>query len=347
MRAKELISILFVALTMTSKGYSQCLSVNLIKNPSLEEYYSCPTSNAQIFLSKYWTQPLPYGYITSDYYNRCYFDQPDSLWDPTLSIFMSKSYFGNGYAAISPTSYRPFNVKYKEYLQGELIDPLQSGSCYYCEYWVRPFYNDYNIACVIDDISVYFSDTLPYISEVQSTEDLLLYFNAQIQNPSGNIISDTSQWTKLSGSFIAQGGERFFTVGSFKQRSEINFHCFYNYFPDNYSYYFFDNFSLCPCSDTLPPEGPAAIVYIPNVFSPNGDGENELFMIRGERLLGAELQVFNRWGNTIFESKDLSTGWDGTYKGQDCAAGVYFYRAVVRFEDGREEEKRGSATLVR
>jgi len=89
------------------------------------------------------------------------------------------------------------------------------------------------------------------------------------------------------------------------------------------------------------------VVFIPNIFSPNGDGENDMFFIRGERIERTEMQVYNRWGNQVFESKDLTTGWDGKNKGMDCAAGVYFYRALIRFTDGREEERRGNVTLVR
>lgn len=90
-------------------------------------------------------------------------------------------------------------------------------------------------------------------------------------------------------------------------------------------------------------------VIIPNAFSPNGDGFNELFRISGLNIAEVELHVINRWGNELYqvETTDLLQGWDGNYKGKPQEVGVYVYYAVITFTDGSEEFYKGNVTLVR
>ncbi|MEI6124686.1 MAG: gliding motility-associated C-terminal domain-containing protein [Bacteroidota bacterium] len=89
------------------------------------------------------------------------------------------------------------------------------------------------------------------------------------------------------------------------------------------------------------------MVYIPNIFSPNKDGANDVFRVRGPEIDSAHLQVYNRWGNMVFESKDVYEGWDGTFKGKDCEAGVYYYWAEVTFKNGEKVVKKGDVSLVK
>lgn len=95
------------------------------------------------------------------------------------------------------------------------------------------------------------------------------------------------------------------------------------------------------------------LVYIPNVFSPNFDGTNDVFYLQGKGNVKINhLQVYNRWGALVFEDKgglinDATFGWDGTFKGKEVANGVYVYRAFVAFIDGHEEVLVGSITLVK
>jgi gliding motility-associated-like protein len=91
-------------------------------------------------------------------------------------------------------------------------------------------------------------------------------------------------------------------------------------------------------------------VFIPNSFSPNGDGKNESFMIfSGDDVVKIKsLQIFNRWGGLVFSAKDflpndLSMAWDG----KDMATGVYTYLAEIVFKDGETEFKYGDVTLMR
>jgi gliding motility-associated-like protein len=89
------------------------------------------------------------------------------------------------------------------------------------------------------------------------------------------------------------------------------------------------------------------IIYIPNIFSPNGDGNNDKLFVRGEKIKDLKFKIFDRWGNAVFETNDKSQGWDGTYKGEKCEIGVYIYKIEIEFQDGTKTSKNGTITLLR
>ncbi|MEZ4884064.1 MAG: gliding motility-associated C-terminal domain-containing protein [Chitinophagales bacterium] len=94
-----------------------------------------------------------------------------------------------------------------------------------------------------------------------------------------------------------------------------------------------------------PPTSPKVIV--PNAFSPNRDGFNDVFRIFGYQIKSVEWQIFNRWGKQVFAATDASMAWDGRFKGQDQPIGTYVYTAIVVFEDGTQELIQGNFTLIR
>ncbi|RYD99881.1 MAG: PKD domain-containing protein [Sphingobacteriales bacterium] len=94
-----------------------------------------------------------------------------------------------------------------------------------------------------------------------------------------------------------------------------------------------------------------AVVYpladVPSGFSPNGDGNNDVFRVRGYGIATMNLKVFNRWGEQIFETSDQDVGWDGTYKGKLQEMDAYGYVLVVEFVDGTSTKKQGNVTLLK
>jgi PKD repeat protein len=101
-------------------------------------------------------------------------------------------------------------------------------------------------------------------------------------------------------------------------------------------------------------------VLVPNAFSPNIEGPNrsridpsqpapgnDIFYPVAVGASEVKLQVFNRWGQIIFESNELGYGWDGYHNGSLCAQDVYIYKLLVIFPDGRRTRKMGDVTLVR
>ena len=88
-------------------------------------------------------------------------------------------------------------------------------------------------------------------------------------------------------------------------------------------------------------------VYVPNAFTPNGDGLNDLFfpVLRGVKRY--ELQIFDRWGVLIFVSNDPELSWDGTLKGEPCPVAAYNYKLVLLNTSGEEKEYSGTVNLIR
>lgn len=83
-------------------------------------------------------------------------------------------------------------------------------------------------------------------------------------------------------------------------------------------------------------------------FTPNGDGINDLWLItNGNCLSNAKAQVFNRYGNKVFESNDYRNTWDGTYKGKPLPDGTYYYVIDFRLVNGRSVVLKGNVTILR
>jgi gliding motility-associated-like protein len=87
--------------------------------------------------------------------------------------------------------------------------------------------------------------------------------------------------------------------------------------------------------------------YMPDAFSPNGDGINDYFLVRGVISTDFELSVFNAWGTIVFSTKDPNSAWDGTYNQQNVPAGTYTYAVWYRDVSGQYMTKRGVLFLLR
>jgi gliding motility-associated-like protein len=88
-------------------------------------------------------------------------------------------------------------------------------------------------------------------------------------------------------------------------------------------------------------------LFVPNSFTPNGDGINDIFLPKGKGLNKYNLVVFDRWGQKLFETSDFTTGWDGLFKGQDCKEDVYVWKITASFPQGKVKEYTGHVTINR
>ena len=113
-----------------------------------------------------------------------------------------------------------------------------------------------------------------------------------------------------------------------------------------YNLYYTSDEVTVTVMDCNPPAS-EQVLYIPNIFSPNSDGQNDVLFIRGENIKEASMCIYNRWGEKVFETQDKNTGWDGTYKGKACPADVYIFYVSITFADGVTEQRKGNVTLVR
>jgi len=88
-------------------------------------------------------------------------------------------------------------------------------------------------------------------------------------------------------------------------------------------------------------------LYVPNAFTPDLDGENDGWIPVATGVGEIEVSVFNRWGEEIFNTKDLSVKWDGTYQGKDCPVGVYSWKIIARDINAELIVKSGHIVLLR
>lgn len=88
---------------------------------------------------------------------------------------------------------------------------------------------------------------------------------------------------------------------------------------------------------------------MPNAFSPNGDGINDIYKAKDgyQSLVEFHAYIFNRWGQKLFEWTNPADGWDGKYKGKDVAQGVYFVLVKAKGADGRTYNIKRDVNLLR
>lgn len=96
---------------------------------------------------------------------------------------------------------------------------------------------------------------------------------------------------------------------------------------------------------TLNPFGDG--IYVPNVFTPNGDGVNDIFQVYGNTIETMRLVIYNPWGQELFITTDKQKGWDGSYKGSQSPTGRYTYALEVKTPTGNSIKKAGSFNLIR
>jgi gliding motility-associated-like protein len=120
--------------------------------------------------------------------------------------------------------------------------------------------------------------------------------------------------------------------------------------PGSYFVNVFDG--LCSASDTISINGCGTELWFPNVFTPNNDGLNERFKPVSQGVITSyQILIFNRWGQQLYESNEAYTGWNGTFNGNLCPEGTYFY--VAEYSVGtlpstlKQSTKRGAVTLLR
>ena len=292
---------------------------NLVPNWSFEDIISCPVNQGSVFISYAtpWFSPTE---NTPDIFNSC--DNNISTSDSVIGIpnnwfGFQQAHTGNGYGGFNRESEGAC-----EYLSVKLISPLKAGKKYCISFYVNPGNYTYY---VIDAIGAYIS-----FDSIHESNYSVLPFTPQIENPLGYIISDTVNWTEISGTYMANGGERYVTIGSFFSDSII--HYVYNdtiHPPGAWPYYYLDDVSVYYCGgDTtginnygggkgyfnLYPDPTNDEAYLDYQLTEGQNGKVMLFNITGQLL--AEFALSN-------ESNKLTIN-TSKYK-----SGIYFYKVIV------------------
>lgn len=108
-----------------------------------------------------------------------------------------------------------------------------------------------------------------------------------------------------------------------------------------------NQFGCADTSDQVVPILAEFTYYIPNAFTPNGNGNNEFFIGQGEGIREFTMYIFDRWGNLMYETHNQHQGWDGTSGGTPCQQDAYVYRIIIRDVLGEEHKYMGHVSLIR
>lgn len=178
---------------------------NLVPNGNFESYISCPTFPAQFQVVNNWYNPSVYP-STPDYYNQCAGTVPASIFGYQLDHSS-----GGAYAGIYGYGINQFYPNPIEYIQVELLDTLINGSKYYIEYFLSLAQWS---GIAITDMGAYLSDTAMYLTTITNFP-----VSPSIENPDSIFLSDSMNWMHVSEIYIAHGGEKYLTIGNFRDSS--------------------------------------------------------------------------------------------------------------------------------
>lgn len=324
---------------------------NLVPNSSFESHANCPDLDGAYYFMENsvheWFSP---NAGTADYFNSCS-DQLNaygnlSMSTPVNGYGYQEPHSGEGYIGLY-TSQWDNGYSQHEYACIRLSEPLEAYRYYHIEYyvsladsvwWDKQFPN----LQFFDSFGAAVSEESPTTFYPQQYYGAPLYDRPiQVQSPAGVFFDDSLGWQKVEGTFMALGGEEYLTVGNFTSWSETQSNYYLNQNSIIDTYYYLDDVSLVALDSfgIIPPVVvPLETLEIPNVFTPDGDGINDLFTADLPATEGS-VSVLNRWGQTVFTS-ELPFAWDGTSNGAPCSEGVYFYLITAG-----EETKSGTVHL--
>jgi len=220
--------LLFFLATVTN-----VISQNLVPNYSFEEFYQCPDEQGEFFVDFWFITPIA-GY-TPEYYNDCSPEVTQSDVPENVTGFQYP-YEGEGYSGIFCYGN---NSGEREYIEIQLSSPLLEGQGYEFSMWVSL---PERFGLGINNLGALFTD---YIVEGNIPSELgLIEANPQIK--ADDPITDKDNWTQITGTFIAEGGEEYLTIGNFFSDEDTEAVTVWPYDFPNWSYYYIDAVSLIP-----------------------------------------------------------------------------------------------------
>lgn len=296
---------------------------NIVINNSFEEKFSCPTTGGnQMQYSVNW-----YSYRRSaDYFNSCIND-PTGFSVPINAFGYQLAATGNAYAGIFCYGSNAGDTVYREFIGGQLPNPLLVGQKYFVSFKINTP-NTININCHSNNIGVLFS-TVAYESTLNNNIEDNITNRAPVTNfahiYSPTVITDTINWVTISGSFIADSMYRYIIVGNFfdNQHTSViktNSAMYCN------SYYFVDD--ICVSTDSMTCMGSTGIKE--REFSaqltvyPNPS--NSTFNIQLPNQQGFSLSITDITGRNIYENKNATNTI--TIDASGLSTGVYFVKAI-------------------
>ncbi|MBI2721204.1 MAG: gliding motility-associated C-terminal domain-containing protein [Bacteroidetes bacterium] len=293
--------------------------------------------------AKYWFNPTT---GTADYFNSCStdFDIPQN----TLLFSVPQNYigyqnartgnaYGGYYCGLKPDT----NFSYYEYLSVKLINTLQTNKKYKLIYYLSladSIYRYNQANPYVNNSGVHFS-----ANQININNFFKIPVSAQINSKSNIFLKDKIGWQKIEEIYTALGNENYLTIGTFLKHSQIESN-YYNPSDSAISvYYYVDDVSLTEYNDIILP------TIIPEIFTPNNDNYNDGFKIDYLEFQDKDflVQIFNRWGNQVYQSTQPNFEWNGTYKNQSLPSSTYYVLITATKKDNTPFMYKGFLQLTR
>ncbi len=206
---------------------------------------------------------------------------------------------------------------YREYIQNQLAYQLQNNKQYNLTFYIA--FN--NLDCISTQFGIkFYNQKLNGISKLWLTDII-----PDAVNNVTEIVYDTLNWQKVTISFIANGNEQYAVIGNFEDSTKLSYTlpCDTSFWGNLHlggGYFFIDDVSMV--------EAPIKDPIIPNVFTPNKDNVNDVWVCNFIKHSNdvVHCTIYNRWGLKVFETQNSYIEWDGTTtSGIVCNESTYFY----------------------
>lgn len=345
MKLTFLYSIFFLSISFSS--YSQ------LRNCSFELYNGLPNSLGQFHLAKYWGNCNSVS-ATPDYYHLNGINGGDLPSTPAAIISPAV-----GSAIMGLTLYNHDLANKREYISTKLTAPMEIGVEYKISFklanGVIPVSS--NAGYAIDKIGFLFSKTElfqngtdPITETPQFKIDSVFY---------------SREWQTIKFSITPNDNFDHLSIGVFYNDDELVVE--QKESTAKIAYYFIDNITIrnsidlgIDRSDPTPTKPDPEVIpltnniappyYIPNSFTPNGDGENDFFVPIINTQEDFTFEVYSRWGELIFKTSTKNIGWDGKYKGKPMPQEVYVWTLRYKSFEGEklvDKQFQGQINLMR
>lgn len=193
---------------------------NLVLNPSFEEVFQCPDERYQFEgYTKHWLL----GQNAPSYFHYCGLTGAVQL--PNLLNIAPQIVPKDGEAVAGIRILRLSHEFNTDMITGKLSSNLKKNELYFGTFYVYPAYNHTTVYCLSDGVGLAFTNE-PYNNyELAHFETFIPELDIAFENPSGNILNDSTQWTRVCGFYRAKGGETNITIGNLRPHEETTFIC--------------------------------------------------------------------------------------------------------------------------
>ncbi|MFT4678870.1 MAG: gliding motility-associated-like protein [Litorivivens sp.] len=333
------ITLIIAPLLMAGQSFGQ------IDNASFEDHTGLPSSTGE------YQKCVGWGNAGSDVGSPDYYHYAGSQAGdiPETPVAMVNAW--NGSAVMGMTVCGNEHTNYREYISNVLTEPLKVGSQYVVTFRMTngDLTNVSLAGLAVSDIGVYFSTQAQHQT---GNEPLIVSPQFSIETK-----FYSKEWKLVRFVFEANQSFEHMTVGLFGNDSSKDFEVVEG--NPQFAYCFFDDFFIQeiqdpyegsqvfhieeekddgqdPTSYIEPIDEDTDVFFIPNAFTPNNDGDNDVFRPVSPSHEKYHFEVFSRWGELMFSTKDPDLGWDGKFAAQLAEPGVYVWR--VSYHELLEEE---------